>query len=892
MAPGQQNTFSIIPDAPGAINGDVVPNQSRPSKRPMTTKQAKKAYQKANQGPKLSKAERRRQELFEQDRIRKEFEKEKNQARAKAARDKKREKEEKERAEKKKKGLPLVDVHPSQDTIAWFVRGDGKKKQEKKQVESPASLAPINKDDSDSCTLSSGEDEPERASKRQKTESPVPIDPDPGYDPGSVRVVDDPMPVAHTEDTPQEANDPIGEHSTLEHSNTNVDESKTIDLLPDQILVELIEATIDSPEREEAVLNQHLSQSRHKSFHNPSSPPKPLGNRLQSPNPIMEFPLEQKAEDSASPSSVQRPLRTLSSSEVNRTDVLNTPKEPAPDEAKPVIPTSTPSIDSPKQRPRRSQPSASASRSFRHPKTPMGPPPVPPKFRSRNHVPARDSRTSPFLLKQNHTPGFSSPANPQSREGHVPQRMREEYPPTSTQLFMLGHLDDFFPSPSQEVRELFEDPNLDIGTNVDKPQTRTMCLDLSPVSRNLPTEPTPTISNLDGLTALVKDSKTKSSPIQEGTLPIQVIEYPSGPATNMQFSGSSETFDMPFFSTQDFVLSSQDMKDLEDESISPLGFKRGQRNLQPNNTSTHHNAYLPKTARDNTNVSSTASVSRPPPQQAKNLGLSSVTRTTGDGYPAARPYTSDGSVGGLQSLTSIHENITLSNLQAGENDAHNHRVRNRVGLPQKAESAIRSTTKQRRNEPLDTLRMDNNIAPRSSPKPFLASSGREAQYKYVLERSKTTSWEGTVTRQKAQEELEQFQRLEDERSSRLLAELVADDIDKHAVDTFTSSSRPKPRESIPPPHNQPKGPSQPRSINQLSSSAGRNTQNQKADEPIEKRPRQNPSRSSYEEMLEMLKRKENQKQEQQQQQQQQAIPASQETDYGEAGLDDVLSEML
>ncbi|KAJ8123620.1 hypothetical protein ONZ43_g477 [Nemania bipapillata] len=131
--PPVQNTFSIIPDLPSALNGNLDGRadgaNARTSRPPMTSKQVKKAYQKANKGPKLSKAEQRRQELFEQDRIRKEFEKEKNQARARAARDKKKEREEKERAEKKKKGLPLVDVRPSQDTIARFVRAKPKSRQ-------------------------------------------------------------------------------------------------------------------------------------------------------------------------------------------------------------------------------------------------------------------------------------------------------------------------------------------------------------------------------------------------------------------------------------------------------------------------------------------------------------------------------------------------------------------------------------------------------------------------------------------------------------------------------------------------------------------------------------------------------------------------------------------
>jgi hypothetical protein len=73
----------------------------------------------------VSKAELRRQERAEQERIRRELEKEKAASKAKALREKKRAKEQAEREEKKKKGLPLVNVRPSQDTIARFVRGNG-----------------------------------------------------------------------------------------------------------------------------------------------------------------------------------------------------------------------------------------------------------------------------------------------------------------------------------------------------------------------------------------------------------------------------------------------------------------------------------------------------------------------------------------------------------------------------------------------------------------------------------------------------------------------------------------------------------------------------------------------------------------------------------------------
>lgn len=73
----------------------------------------------------MSRAERQKQDRAEQERIRKEFEKDKAAAKARLAREKKRDKELAEREQKKKLRMPLVNVRPSQDTIARFVRGNG-----------------------------------------------------------------------------------------------------------------------------------------------------------------------------------------------------------------------------------------------------------------------------------------------------------------------------------------------------------------------------------------------------------------------------------------------------------------------------------------------------------------------------------------------------------------------------------------------------------------------------------------------------------------------------------------------------------------------------------------------------------------------------------------------
>lgn len=118
----RQNTFTVIPQAPRFDADTATPA------RPMTSKQVRKAYKAASKTPTMTRAERVKWEREEQERIKKEFEKEKAASKARAAREKKKEKEIQQREEKRRNGLPLVNVRPSQDTIARFVRGNGSKK--------------------------------------------------------------------------------------------------------------------------------------------------------------------------------------------------------------------------------------------------------------------------------------------------------------------------------------------------------------------------------------------------------------------------------------------------------------------------------------------------------------------------------------------------------------------------------------------------------------------------------------------------------------------------------------------------------------------------------------------------------------------------------------------
>ncbi|RGP61792.1 hypothetical protein FSPOR_9789 [Fusarium sporotrichioides] len=163
-----QRTFTLIPKFPGRDE-----NTDKPPVRPMTSKQVRNAYKAANKGPKLTRAEQWKQEKAEQERIRKEFEREKAAAKAKVVRDKKKEKELAEKEEKRKKRMPLVNVRPSQETISWFVRGNGSMKKRDvhgKEVENINATTKENNDNTEQTTSASNDETEQPAMKIRKLE--------------------------------------------------------------------------------------------------------------------------------------------------------------------------------------------------------------------------------------------------------------------------------------------------------------------------------------------------------------------------------------------------------------------------------------------------------------------------------------------------------------------------------------------------------------------------------------------------------------------------------------------------------------------------------------------------------------------------------------------------
>ncbi|KAI1822521.1 hypothetical protein F4861DRAFT_514263 [Xylaria intraflava] len=426
MAPLVQNTFSIIPDVPSVLNsrsnGDAT--STRMSMPPMTSKQVKKAYRKATKGPRLSKAEQRRQELFEQDRIRKESEKERNKARARAARDKKKEKADRERAEKKNKGMPLVDVRPSQNTLASFIRAR----------------------------------------------------------PGNTRTVNgSASPSVATEDDESEKGD-----SCLSPPRNGPKGSYEAQLF-------------DDADKENVAPRSHRIQQCLSPVHVRSEDNSIRGGLSDKP-PIR---------DHAEPPNKKR--RVLVAEEVEK-------------QSEPNVHDEISAVDSGDEE--------LLNDLMRKTDNVYGRSPTPPPDKSVSR-PQQDQKTS---IKQ-------SPLKPLEK----PNPARENKLPPSTQLFFLSHLDDFFPSPSQEVREIFEEPECKINTKRNK--TASTSVQVS--------TPSTALKKSHHVQHITDPPKPRAATVQPNMTTIP----PKQPIT----------FEMPFFCTQDLLLSSQDVKDIEETSLPPSG---------------------------------------------------------------------------------------------------------------------------------------------------------------------------------------------------------------------------------------------------------------------------------------------------------------------------------
>jgi hypothetical protein len=349
----------------------------------MTSKQVRKEYKAANKGPKLTRAEAWKQEKAEQERIRKEFEREKSAAKAKVARDKKKEKELAEKEAKRKKRLPLVNVRPSQETISWFVRGNGttKKRDACGQDAEKTDTTTRDNDDTPEETTSASEDEPEQpATKIQKLDNIQEEDED-SFDSGmDVLIQNEPprlsMESPNDENPQEEANESIMEH--IEHLPTEV------------------------PPR--------------------SSPPKQPVPEIELEG--MEDELDADFEEDFALGILEDIEAAMGKSKPNESHKLETACASSP---KPNSPIPEPLLDDTRK-------------------------PIPNRYAEDLglHRPQSVSFDKPPLLQE-----------PQPNlEPRSPSPPHQE-PPMSTQA-ILYNLDDFFPSSTQQARELEEDPDDDL----------------------------------------------------------------------------------------------------------------------------------------------------------------------------------------------------------------------------------------------------------------------------------------------------------------------------------------------------------------------------------------------------------------------------------------------
>lgn len=384
---GRQRTFELVPTTL------VKQNAAKP---PMTSKAAKKAYQQAQKGPRISKAEQRRRDAEEYERIRKENEKERNAAKAKAARDKKAAKALAEKEGRKKLGLPEPSrfVRASQPTISKFVRTDSSAKRSWKEMS-------VTEETEDPVSDSEGDDAFETI-------------------PSAKRIA-----VEH------ESEDEFGDFPQLSPSALDKIDSSAASFSapPSPEKKKLDEATTrpqPSPEHQETRKREERSESTNTTN---------MANTGISSKAAEKVPKEHNVEPLAFPP----PPPIIGPQKLPDKDIFVKPL----DRRDNTEPTTMPILMPPPS-------SISVSR----------PRPVL-QERSNNMPPPRLPMKKPST---SFTGPLSRPQTSHHNSSRVLPKLMPNMPPSATQAFLEDHIDDFFPSPSQQVRELLDEID-DIPSN-------------------------------------------------------------------------------------------------------------------------------------------------------------------------------------------------------------------------------------------------------------------------------------------------------------------------------------------------------------------------------------------------------------------------------------------
>ncbi|KAK3505462.1 hypothetical protein B0T13DRAFT_456469 [Neurospora crassa] len=643
----RQNTFTVVPN-PMGMQG-LISRDNAPASKPqaMTSKQAKKLYKQATKQPRLSKAEQRRLELEEQERIRKELDKQKSANKARIAREKKKAKELAEIQARKKKGLPLVDVHPSQDTISRFIRvgvaNTATKRDSSGNVKGPAvdqqsrTVSP-ERDDSNKENIPDGGGEigeslrkrprldPDSQPKRQDAvtihckESISGVEDTTITDKENVPRMED-----RIENTSQRTSQPRrsgkegsqSDNETKTRTESNPQRLET----PEEVVMVLPKPTRLQPDRnlEDMGLSRPQSVEALQPRRLENAPPKldlvkkvvkPLptdmrprpilgvtdGNRSTPAKPSkeavpsqgyqkLEHVIKEKEQQLPKESSQPRPKASTPNTSVVRSAIEASKAFPSPQPHVSPIPPPPPRPSmsahqpsnaarlkppgpqyqdtAPANPPRPSSTMANPNK-FPSPYRPMGPPalvpqrpsPGPPSFKRPMARPSSGGIQKPKFLPRNHPQGSASRSSVSNNIGK-PAVPTNNTPPTSTQLFVMSHLDDLLPSPSQELRELEED------------------------IRSTPTSRPPVFKSLPGKQgqgpADVPKSPLALGPKRFARQTSYVQIAPSRPRIQEVKPVEDDIF--PFLSTQDLLFSSQDIRELESDT--PTRVDNRKENFQP-----------------------------------------------------------------------------------------------------------------------------------------------------------------------------------------------------------------------------------------------------------------------------------------------------------------------
>lgn len=900
MAPVQQ-TFSLIPELPSALNGGEDGRVARP---PMTTKQAKKAYKAKNKGPKLSKAEQRRQELLEQDRIRREFEKERNHARAKAARDKRKEKEEKEKSEKKRKGLPIVEVHPSQDTLARFVRKPSAppKTHQRTETQEPITLPVAHYEGQGSDETLSAGDEPGRSVKRQRTGTSS------SHRHPAQQFPDDMFRGSRSNSASQAQSTVVGlstdasiapvVYTAVTTSNYHFDKSTTEKVVNQHMLNDSFSAddglfddididAIDVKITEQGALHSAEAEPLPE-LPNPKQPHRERKSSNQDRTIVgvedgtgntqvttTDYPLAHLEQRNGTKSFEPRDNRTVLTNDMTRSKsqhVESSSKEDAASntscdrvscsrpstlaevQKKPVAgqfagqtvtsahtkpPTGANLVHTSKvggkvAKPPRGPPVAAEKRSrkpsedvtlehakpdhhvakqktsiapnieahlsekvstplfqksqgpftkansFRSPNTPvMGPPPLPPKFKTSGQQDTRDrTRKSKFLLQQsvsNFSPKRPSECASAEQPGHML--------PSSTQLFLLSNADDLFPSPSQEAAEIFEVPDKLQYSSV-RPRTA------PPPSRFVPPprydRPRTANDKYGGMApkAVTRNPVVAKTERTGETPAFRRVSYNSTPA--QPHMRAVPDFDlMPFLSTQDVLLSSQDLMELGEETPTPAVAPNpvDSARIRHGATITYPAYKLPQYCEENNprtpigkkditrTVNATAPAQTPHPLDTQDRVLGPHHRSQHSSSLPDTPTVPPGKIGYSNDKVHIEPEHRKEALENKEN------ISPQSWFTDDEVAKLLIEDLDAEHDRPESMNSGNDIglacnttpiAVEPSPKPFFTSSGTKEKVYLAIEKSKTTAWKDRQAHRRATEDLNILLRQEEEKQERIL----------------------------------------------------------------------------------------------------------------------------